>query len=164
MIAEDIKQQAGKKNKSGAWYVNALAQALSSVQNPDISASDTAGVTEGDLFFFSYSPSFPERYEFWDTQPLAVALKFYKDGFLGCNLHYVNPDYRDAVATSLLNSGGGSVVPKNSIHKYLFSGMGSLYKVPDDEDWASISLLPTERFVDKRGRAYPKNRAFNWRK
>ena len=45
-------------------------RALSSVQNPDISASDTSGVTEGDLFFFSYSPSFPERYEFWDINPL----------------------------------------------------------------------------------------------
>ena len=39
-------------------------EALSSVQNPDSSISDTSGVTEGDLFFFSYSPSFPERYEF----------------------------------------------------------------------------------------------------
>ena len=93
-----------------------------------------------------------------------MALRFDGDGFLGCNLHYINPDYRDSVAESLLNSGGGSVVPKNSIHKYLFSGIGNLYKVPDGEDWGSISLLPTERFISKSGRTYPKNRAFNWRK
>ena len=164
MIAEDIRQQAGKKNKSGAWYVNALTQALSSVQNPDISTSDTAGVTEGDLFFFSYSPSFPERYEFWDTQPLAVALKFYRDGFLGCNLHYVNPSYRDAVAISLLNSGGGSSVPKNTLHKYLYAGIGNLLKVPRNEDWGEISKLPTEQFINRKGMKYPKYRAFNWKK
>ena len=42
--------------------------------------------------------------------------------------------------------------------------MGTIYKVPDDEDWGSIALLPTERFINQSGRAYPKNRAFNWRK
>ena len=164
MIAEDIKQKAGVTNHKSSWYVNALIEALSGVQEEERDTIDTGGITLGSLFFFSYSVKHPEKYPFWDVQPLAVALRFDGDGFLGCNLHYVNPDYRDAVATSLLNSGGGSVVPKNSIHKYLFSGIGSLYKVPDDEDWGSIALLPTERFINQSGRSYPKNRAFNWRK
>lgn len=164
MIAEDIKTQASNRNRSGAWYVNALSNALAEVQNIDVSAQDTGGITVGDLFFFSYSPSFPERYEFWDTQPLAVALTFYRDGFLGCNLHYVNPGYRDSVAVSLLNSGGGASVPKNTIHKYLYSGIGNLQKVPREEDWGEISKLPTEQFIDKRGMKYPKHRAFNWNK
>ena len=34
--------------------------------------------------------------------------------------------------------------------------MGTLYEVPKDEDWGGISLLPTERFISKSGRAYPK--------
>ena len=164
MIAEDIRQQAGKRNKSGAWYVNALSNDLSEVQNQDISTSDTSGISIGDLFFFSYSVSFPERYQFWDTQPLAVALTFYRDGFLGCNLHYVNPGYRDAVAESLLNSGGGASVPKNSIHKYLYSGIGNLQKVPRNEDWGEISKLPTEQFIQQNGMKYPKYRAFNSKK
>ena len=98
------------------------------MQNPDVSTQDTGGISIGDLFFFSYSPSFPERYEFWDTQPLAVALTFYGDGFLGCNLHYVNPDYRGSVAMSLLNRVAELSVPKNTIHKYLFSGMETYKK------------------------------------
>ena len=159
MIAEDIKEQAGAGRRTSAWYVNALETALSNLQVEDSDTIDTGGITLGSLFFFSYSVAYPEKYPFWDVQPLAVALRFDGDGFLGCN-----PDYRDAVAESLLNSGGGSVVPKNSIHKYLFSGMGTLYEVPKDEDWGGISLLPTERFISKSGRAYPKNRAFNWRK
>ena len=164
MIAEDIRQQAGKRNKSGAWYVNALQNALMEVQNIDVSTQDTSGISIGDLFFFSYSPRFPERYQFWDTQPLAVALTFYRDGFLGCNLHYVNPGYRDAVAESLLNSGGGASVPKNSIHKYLYSGIGNLQKVPRNEDWGEISKLPTEQFIQQNGMKYPKYRAFNSKK
>ena len=164
MIAEDIRQKASNRNRSGAWYVNALSNALSEVQNIDVSAQDTGGVTVGDLFFFSYSPAYPERYEFWDTQPLAVALTFYRDGFLGCNLHYVNPGYRDSIAVSLLNSGGGASVPKNTLHKYLYSGIGNLQKVPREENWGDISKLPTEQFIDRRGMKYPKHRAFNWNK
>ena len=164
MIAEDIKEQAGVGRRTAAWYISALSDALSQVQNIDVSTQDTGGISVGDLFFFSYSVSFPERYEFWDTQPLAVALKFYRDGFLGCNLHYVNPSYRDAVAVSLLNSGGGAAVPKNTIHKYLYSGIGNLQKVPRSEDWGEISKLPTEQFINPNGMKYPKYRAFNWKK
>ena len=84
--------------------------------------------------------------------------------FLGCNLHYINPDYRDAVAEVSLNSGGGSVVPKNSIHKYLFSGMGTLYKVPKDEDWGVFHYFLQKDLSVNQVEVYPKNRAFNWRK
>ena len=126
MIAEDIKEQAGAGRRTSAWYVNALETALSNLQVEDSDTIDTGGITLASLFFFSYSVAYPEKYPFWDVQPLAVALRFDGDGFLGCNLHYINPDYRDAVAESLLNSGGGSVVPKNSIHKYLFSGIFSI--------------------------------------
>ena len=81
----------------------------------------------------------------------------------GCNLHYINPDYRDVIANNLLNSRGESPIPKNSIHRYKYSGIRSMFKVPRDEDWAAISLLPTEQFVDKRGMRYPKYKAFNAR-
>tara|TARA_B100000287_G_scaffold429422_1_gene482726 strand:+ start:7320 stop:7814 length:495 start_codon:yes stop_codon:yes gene_type:complete len=164
MIGEEIQRKAGKKFRSGDWYISELENALSSVQDPDISESDTSGFSVGSLFFFSYGAKYPEKYEFWDLQPLSCVLRFYKDGFLGCNLHYINPDYRDSVAKGLLNSGGGTVVPKNSLHKYLYEGIGNLYRVPDDEDWGSISLLPTEKFMDNKGRKYPKHKAFNWRK
>ena len=164
MIAEDIRQQASGRNKSSAWYVNALQNALMEVQSIDVSTQDTSGISIGDLFFFSYSPRFPERYPFWDVQPLAVPLTFYRDGFLGCNLHYVNPGYRDSVAESLLNSGGGASVPKNTIHKYLYSGIGNLQKVPRSEDWGEISKFPTEQFIQQNGMRYPKTRAFNWKK
>ena len=162
MIAEEIKEKAGKKLRSGDWYVSELENALGPYQ-ADASEKDTDGISIGSMFFFSYGAKYPDKYEFWDVQPLAVALRFDKDGFLGCNLHYINPDYRDVIARGLLNSGGGTTVPKNSLHKYLYNGIGNLHRVPDDEDWASIALLPTEKFIDKRGKKYPKHKAFNWR-
>jgi len=160
MIAEEIKQKAGKQNKSADWYIAQLEESLSGLQDPDISTSDTGWIEVGSLVFFSYGAAYPQNYDFWDMQPLVFVLEFLRDGFLGANLHYINPDYRDAVAKSLINKSRGASVPKNSLHKYFYSGVGNLYKVPDDEDWASISLLPTERFVDKRGKKYPKYRAW----
>jgi len=164
MIAEEIIKEAGKKNRSGDWYISSLQEKLSPLQIVDYSESDTGGVAVGDLVFFQYGAAYPDNYEFWDLQPLAFVLEFRKTGFIGANLHYINPDYRDAVAKSLINKSRGASVPKNSIHHYLYNGIGSLYKVPESEDWASISLLPTERFIDRRGNKYPKHKAWNWKK
>lgn len=164
MIAEEIKKEAGKKNRSGDWYIATLQEKLAPLQDPDINESDTGGISVGDLVFFQYGAAFPDKYEFWDLQPLAFVLDFRNDGFIGANLHYINPDYRDAVAKSLINKGRGSIVPKNSLHYYRYNGIGSLYKIPESEDWESISLLPTERFIGRNGMKYPKHKAWNWRK
>jgi len=164
MIAEDIAKEAGKKKRSGDWYTNALEERLADFQKRDISTSDTGWVEVGNLIFFSYGAKFPDKYPFWDPQPLAFVIEFQKDGFLGSNLHYINPSHRGAVAKSLINKGSGVVVPRNTIHRYLYSGMGNLYRVPDDEDWASISLLPTEKFIDNRGMKFPKHKAWSYKK
>ena len=139
MIADDIKELAGTQRKPDGWYTNQLESALGAVQKRNASDIDTQGVRMGDLIF----------------------LGFYEEGVLGCNLHYINPDYRDVIANALLNSRGESPVPKNSVHKYLWSGMRTIFKVPREENWADISLLPTEQFVDKNGVRFPKYRAFN---
>ena len=163
MIADDIKEATQGELQPDAWYVNQLESALAAVQKRDASAIDTQGVRMGDLVFFGYNPQFAQNYEFWDVQPLAVVLGFYEEGILGCNLHYINPDYRDVIANALLNSRGGSPIPKNSVHKYLWSNMRTIFKVPREEDWAAIALLPTEQFIDKNGVRFPKYKAFNYR-
>ena len=76
MIAEDIREQAGSGRRTSAWYANALENALAQVQEQDSDTIDTGGITIGSLFFFSYDVAYPERYPFWDIQPLAVALRF----------------------------------------------------------------------------------------
>ena len=163
MIADDIKEATQGELQPDAWYLNQLESALAQVQRRDASAIDTQGINMGDLVFFGYNPSFAQNYEFWDVQPLAVVIGFYQEGILGCNLHYINPDYRDVIATALLNSRGESPIPKNSVHKYLWSNMRTIFKVPREENWADISLLPTEQFIDKNGVRFPKYRAFNSR-
>jgi hypothetical protein len=160
-IGEDIKKLAGKRNRSGDWYTNELMNRLSPIQKFDINEIDTGGISVGNLYFFMYSAQNAGKLEYWDRQPLVFVTEIGKGYFLGCNLHYINKDYRDGIARSLINKRDTINVPRHSIKRYFFSGvMSSFMKVPK-EDWVSISLLPTEKFVDNTGSSFPKHKAWS---
>ena len=73
MIADKIIKEAGKKYRSISWYTNALMNELSN-QEKDISQIDTDFIIPGDLVFFMYSAKYPQKYQFWDRQPLAYII------------------------------------------------------------------------------------------
>lgn len=163
MIAEEIRRQAGKKYRSIDWWTNSLMNELSNIQKPDINQEDTGYISPGDLVFFLYSAKYPQRYEYWDQHPLSyiIEVNFSEGWFLGANLHYLNPQYRGGFAESFLNKSGNINAPKKTLHKYLFSGvMTELFKVPESE-WREVSLLPTEKFVDKRGQPVFKSKVWD---
>lgn len=163
MIADDIRKQAGNKYRSIDWWTNALMNELRNKQKRDINEEDTGFIKPGDLVFFLYSAKYPQRYEYWDKHPLSYVLDIsYAEGwFLGANLHYLNPQYRGGVAQSFLNKEGIVNAPKKTLHKYLFSGvMTEFFKVPEAE-WKEVSLLPTEKFVDKRGQPVFKTKVWD---
>jgi hypothetical protein len=163
MIAEEIKKQAGKKYRSTSWWTNSLMNELQNYQDRDINELDTNFIIPGNLVFFMYSAAYPQRYEYWDRQPLSYVIEVNPRGgwFLGSNLHYLNPQYRAGVANSYLNKNGIVNAPKKTLHKYLFSGVSSdFFKVPEKE-WGEVSLLPTERFVDKRGQPVFKTKVWD---
>ena len=81
--------------------------------------------------------------------------------FLGSNLHYLNPQYRGGVAQSYINKFGFVNAPKKTLHNYLFSNvMSDMFIVPE-KDWRDVSLLPTEKFVDKRGQPVFKTKVWD---
>ena len=163
MIADDIRKQAGNKYRSIDWWTNSLMNELRNQQKRDINEADTGFIKPGDLVFFLYSAKYPQRYEYWDKHPLSYVLdiSFAEGWFLGANLHYINPQYRGGVAQSFLNKEGVVNAPKKTLHKYLFSGvMTEFFKVPEKE-WREVSLLPTEKFVDKRGQPVFKTKVWD---
>jgi hypothetical protein len=164
MIAEEIVKRAGKKFKSTDWWTNELMNALLPYQKKDINEEDTGFIKPGDLVFFIYSAKYPQKYQFWDRQPLTyiIEINFSKGIFFGSNLHYLNPQYRGGIANSYLNKAGNINAPRKTLHNYLFSGvMSDLFKVPES-DWRDVSLLPTERFVDKRGQPVFKSKVWDY--
>ena len=129
--------------------------------NFDDDASDTAGFSPGELYFFTYQAQTKQPY--YDMYPLAYVIEMRTGGFLGCNLHYVRLTQRDELAISLLNNSaqGAVAVPPRTLHKYLYTGVrGTPYRIPNSE-WSDVAQLPTERFIDMRGIPVPRDRIYN---
>ena len=155
-IASEIIQKAGKRNRSRDWYRNQLAEVLQNYQGPEYDDPGEFGevsgpVEVGEMYFFNYAATKPERLKWYDRYPMAYVMTVFSDGFIGANLHYLNNKLREGVAKSLLNSGDGAVVPTKTIHRYYFSGIQSnIMRVPEAE-MAEVSLLPTSQFIDIDG-------------
>jgi len=144
-IEERIKENAfGKPNTDADWYASELYLQLELVD------AEQRLPSIGEFCFFSYSAAYPDRYKYYDQRPLTYILEYQEDKILGANVHYLNPSYRDSVATSLLNKGGTAYVPKKTLHSYFISNMDNLFIIPDRE-LEGIARLVTERFVDRDG-------------
>lgn len=158
-IFEEIIQESRGEIRNNDWFRDSLFTKLNNVdittESPDDDSNQTSGVEGGELYFFSYSAKFPERYPYYDRFPLVYVINTYKDGFLGCNLHYLSPNIRKLYARSLINKGTGINVPNKTLHKYLFEQIQSnVVRVPI-KDYEGVSILPTEKFISPLGITIP---------
>ena len=144
-IGERIRERAkGESNTTPDWYANELYAELSDV-------AETRFPEIGELCFFTYTASFPEKYPFYDRRPLVYVMDIQEDKMLGGNLHYLNPSYRGGIAQGLVNK-VGVTLPKKTLHRYFIANMGDTFIIPPDpEQYKSIAQLVTENFSDKYG-------------
>ena len=154
-IGEKIRERAqGSADLTPDWYANELYAELSQV-------AETRFPQIGELCFFSYSAAYPEKYPFFDRRPLVYVMDFQEDKMLGGNLHYLNPDYRDGIAKSLINK-VGAILPKKTLHRYFFSNIGDIFIIPPDpEEYASVAQLVTENFSNKYGQRVSPQKAWD---
>ena len=142
------------------YFRDQLIQELGST-NFDDDAADTGGFAAGQLYFFTYQAQTKQPY--YDMYPLSYIIEMRSGGFLGCNLHDVKLNQREALAMSLLNNSSQAsvAVPRRTLHKYVYAGVrGQPYRIPESE-WTDVAQLPTEKFVDMRGISVPRNRIYN---
>ena len=154
-IGEDIRERArGVANTGPDWYANELYAELSNV-------AETRFPEIGELCFFSYTAQFPDKYPYYDRRPLVYVMDFQEDKLLGGNLHYLNPDYRDGIAKSLINK-VGAILPKKTLHRYFLSNIGDIFIIPPDpEEYASVAQLVTENFSNKYGQKVSPQKAWD---
>ena len=154
-IGERIKEKAsGVAGTDPDWYANELYAELSEV-------GETRFPEIGELCFFSYSAAYSEKYPFYDRRPLVYVMEYQSDKILGANLHYLNPDYRDGIAKSLINK-VGAILPKKTLHRYFFSNIGDIFIIPPDpEEYASVAQLVTENFSNKYGQKVSPQKAWD---
>lgn len=159
-ILKNIQSKVGNKSRSGDWFRSQLMDELGSSNLID-DDSDSGGFSPGNLYFYSYN-AITQALPYYDAYPLTYVIEMQKNGFIGCNLHYVKLKRRDEFAKSLLNNSaqGAIAVPPNTLHKYLYTGVrGVPYRVPENE-WVGVAQLPTEKFVDMKGIVVPKHKVY----
>ena len=158
----DLLKQSKGKNKSGDWFSGQLRQYLGELDQNDIDLSDTGGIEVGRMYFFIYGATTP-KLSFFDRQPLAYItnINYNQNYFIGINLHYLNRQYREGIAKGLINNADTVGIPRNTIHRYFFSGVGGGFLRVPEKDWPSVALLPTEKFVDMRGQSFPNHKAWS---
>jgi len=125
----------------------------------------------GKMYFYNYDPKGKEVLPIYDKFPLVIPMETYDDGFLGLNLHYLDPysrlvlldrlhdfinndKYDDTtvfrLSYSLLASSRRYKLIESCIKRYLFSHIMSSLIYIEPDNWETAIFLPTERMVYRR--------------
>jgi len=121
----------------------------------------------GGMYLFMYDPKTKDKLEFYDTFPLVIPFKDYPDGFLGINMHYLDPRNRALlmdglyetindenfdnkirlkITYELLSGVSKYRYFRPCIKPYLTHHVKSRFIEIEAEEWDNVLFLPTERF------------------
>lgn len=93
-------------DRATRWLANNLSKIKTTMkQDTFIDSSKTAvkkDIFPGRMFFFGYSPKTQDKLQFWDEFPVVVVICPAQGGFLGLNLHYLNPSRRANFLNALI--------------------------------------------------------------
>ena len=124
----------------------------------------------GRMYFYYYDPKTKDQLKYYDKFPLVIPIERYGDGFLGLNLHYVEPKVRfillDKLSTytnnkmydettrlrlsyQTLKSASSIFEATPCIKRYLYSHVQSRFLEIDANEWDIAAILPVESFEKK---------------
>lgn len=123
------------------------------------------GLLVGRMYFFVYDPKHKKTLPYYDTFPLIFPIRYYKDGFLGINLHYLDIRTRSALFGQLIKLAtnqrfndrtrlkisyqilqGIGTLHKPCIKRYLLSHVRSPFIFIHPSEWEQAIFLPVESF------------------
>lgn len=124
----------------------------------------------GRMFFFAYDAKYKDILPVWDKFPLVIPMETYSDGFLGLNLHYLDPynrlalldklhdfinndKYNDTtrfnLAYNLLSKSRRYRLIEPCVKRYLFSHIVSSIIYIEPANWETAIFLPVQKMVYK---------------
>jgi len=124
----------------------------------------------GRMYLYFYDPKLKKTLPYYDRFPLVIPIKFYKDGFLGLNLHYLPYDLRAKFLDGLLDIYKDKYLDENRklnltyqrlkgatrlryfkpcVKRYLWTHCRSQFYQVAPEEWEMVLMLPIERFEKK---------------
>lgn len=121
----------------------------------------------GHMFMFTYEPKGKDTLEYYDEFPLVFPIDDYSDGFLGINMHYLDPRDRARLMDGLYDTVSDENYDEKTklkltyeilkgvskysyfrpcIKRYLNSNVKSQFLKVESAEWDNVLFLPTERF------------------
>ncbi len=122
----------------------------------------------GKMYFFNYDPKYKESLPVYDRFPLVIPMELYGDGFLGINLHYLDPYSRLALLDRLMDFLNNNKYDNTTrfnmsyrllaasrrysafercVKRYLFAHIMSSMVYIEPDSWETAIFLPTEKMV-----------------
>lgn len=172
IIAKGIRDRAtfpAKTDKAREWYRDAAKKMRQPNQLRALKDSNNLVKTPliGNMYFFNYDAKHKDTLPYWDMFPLVFPIEYYKDGFLGINLHYLPPVLRAKLMDGLyehvtnnrydvtmkmrisypiLKGAANLKYFKPCVKRYLYSHVKSKYMYIYPSEWEIAAFLPMARF------------------
>jgi hypothetical protein len=151
------------------WFIGKARSAAGYRKN--LVSSDERGRDNaiiGKMYFFAYDPKMKKTLPMYDRFPLVFPIEPYNDGFLGLNLHYLNPGERAWLLNKLKDFRNNSKfnattklklsydllastkklasVSRPCVKRYLFSHVRSKFIEMEPAEWDKAIGLPVAQF------------------
>ena len=122
----------------------------------------------GHMYFYFYEAKTKDKLPYYDRFPLVLPIEQYQNGFLGLNLHYINPKQRIVLLDKLSEFATNSKYDKTTrlrltydslrvagkiyeqsacLKRYLYSNIESKFLKIEADEWDIAALLPFESFI-----------------
>ena len=125
----------------------------------------------GRMYMYRYDPKYKDVLPVYDKFPLVIPMEMYSDGFLGLNLHYLDPYSRLALLDRLMDFANNDKYNDTTkfnlsydllsrsrrykmiepcIKRYLLSHIRSSLIYIEPNSWETAIFLPTAKMVYKK--------------
>ena len=160
-----------RTNQARTWLQSKIAQLRIPSSRANLLNDPKRGgglAVIGKMYFFSYDPKYKETLPVYDRFPLVIPMELYGDGFLGMNLHYLDPYSRLALLDQLqdfinndkyddttrfklsyktLAASRRYSLFERCVKRYLFEHIRSAMIYIEPDSWETAIFLPTEKMV-----------------
>jgi hypothetical protein len=151
------------------WFIGKARSAAGYRKN--LVSSDERGRDNaiiGKMYFFAYDPKMKKTLPMYDRFPLVFPIEPYNNGFLGLNLHYLNPGERAWLLNKLKDFRNNNKfnattklklsydllastkklasVSRPCVKRYLFSHVRSKFIEMEPAEWDKAIGLPVAQF------------------
>ena len=171
MTAAGIKPRSAEAR---AWLGGKLAKLRMPADRSNI-LNDAKRISPkafiGRMYTYQYDPKLKDVLHVWDKFPLVIPIEMYSDGFLGLNLHYLDPysrlilldrlgdfinndKYDDTtkfrLSYDLLNKSKRYKLIQDCLKRYLLTHIVSSVIYIEPSNWETAIFLPTQKMVYKK--------------